>query len=60
MVCVGQTFQIVGVDEANVKEKKIAFTAPIAKAITGLWVGEVADFRMGGQGEKLEVLGIGY
>ncbi len=55
-----QTLQIVGVDEANVKEKKIAFTSPIAKAITGLWAGEVADFRMGGQAEKLEVLKIGY
>jgi len=55
-----QTIQIVGVDEANVKEKKIAFTAPIAKAITGLWAGETADFRMGGKAEKLEVLGIGY
>ena len=53
-----QTFQIVGVDEANVKEKKIAFTAPIAKAITGLWAGETADFRIGGKAEKLEVVKI--
>ncbi|NEN25492.1 transcription elongation factor GreA [Cryomorpha ignava] len=28
-------FQIVGVDEADVKEKKIAFTSPIAKALMG-------------------------
>lgn len=55
-----QEFQIVGVDEANVKAKKIAFTAPIARVITGLWVGETADFRLGGEVRKLEVLGISY
>ncbi len=55
-----QEFQIVGVDEANVKQKKIAFTAPIARAITGLWVGETADFRLGGENQKLEVLEIRY
>lgn len=55
-----QVFQIVGVDEADVKAGKIAFTAPIAKAITGLWVGESKDFRMGGEVRKLKVLEIGY
>jgi transcription elongation factor GreB len=55
-----QEFQIVGVDEANVKAKKIAFTAPIARVITGLWVGETADFRLGGENRKLEVLEIRY
>ncbi|MBB4080710.1 transcription elongation factor GreB [Lewinella aquimaris] len=55
-----QEFQIVGVDEANVKEKKISFTAPIARAITGLWVGEVADFRLGSEVRKLEVIEIRY
>jgi len=53
-------FQIVGVDEANVKAGKIAFTAPLAKAITGLWANETADFRMGGEVRKLEVLEIIY
>ena len=55
-----QEFQIVGVDEANVKERKISFTAPIARAVTGLWVGEVADFRLGGELRQLEVVGIRY
>lgn len=55
-----QKFQIVGVDEADVKAKKIAFTAPIACAITGLWVGETADLRLGGESRKLEVLEISY
>jgi transcription elongation factor GreB len=55
-----QEFQIVGVDEADVKARKIAFTAPIARAITGLWVGETADFRLGGENRRLEVLEIEY
>lgn len=55
-----QEFQIVGVDEANVKQKKISFTAPISRAITGLYVGEVANFRLGDEVRKLEVLEIKY
>jgi len=55
-----QEFQIVGVDEANVKEKKIAFSSPIAKAITGLWVDETKKFRMGGEVKQLKVLEIKY
>ncbi|THH39946.1 GreA/GreB family elongation factor [Neolewinella litorea] len=55
-----QEFQIVGVDEANVKEKKISFTAPIARAITGLRAGETADFHLGNETRKLQVLEIRY
>ncbi len=55
-----QEFQIVGVDEANVKAKKISFTAPIARAITGLYAGEVADFHLGKEVRKLKVLEIRY
>lgn len=32
---ISRTFQIVGVDEADVKKKKIAFTSPIARAMIG-------------------------
>ncbi|MCP9236166.1 GreA/GreB family elongation factor [Lewinella sp. JB7] len=55
-----QEFRIVGVDEANVKEGKISFTAPIARAVTGRWVGETADFHLGSEVRKLEVLEIRY
>ncbi len=55
-----QTFQIVGVDEANIKAGKLAFTSPLAKVITGLWVNESVDFRMGGAVKKLQVLDITY
>lgn len=55
-----QTFQIVGVDEADVAQRKIAFVAPIAVALTGCKVGDVVPFKMGGEYRKLEVVGIKY
>ena len=54
------TFQIVGVDEAEIKKNKIAFVAPIAVAITGHKVGEVVDFKLGNETRKLEILSIEY
>ncbi len=54
------TFQIVGVDEADVKLKKIAFVAPIAVALTGHKVGDVVDFHLGKEIRKLAILDIEY
>ena len=54
------SFQIVGVDEANVQNNKIAFVAPIAKAITGHRKGDVVDFMLGNETRKLEILEISY
>ena len=53
-------FKIVGVDEANIKKNKIAFIAPIALALSGKKVGEIATVPMGGQVQELEVLKIDY
>lgn len=55
-----QKFQIVGVDEADVKKQKIAFVAPIAKAVTGKKVGDKVDFKLGEETRKLEILKITY
>lgn len=55
-----KVFQIVGVDEADVKNRKVAFVAPIARALTGAKVGEVVEFRLGEETRKLEVLAISY
>jgi len=55
-----QKFQIVGVDEANIKMQKIAFVAPIARAVTGKKVGETVNFKLGNEIRKLEVLEIKY
>jgi transcription elongation factor GreB len=51
-----QEFRIVGVDEADINKQKIAFVAPLARALTGKKAGEVAELRIGAQVRKLEVL----
>lgn len=53
-------FQMVGVDEANIKENKIAFVAPIARALTGKKVGEIAEISMAGEKQQMEILEIEY
>lgn len=55
-----QEFQIVGVDEADVKKQKIAFVAPIARAVTGKKVGEKPVFKLGNETRILEIVKITY
>ncbi len=55
-----QTFQIVGVDEADIAKRKIGFVAPIAVALTGHKVGEVVKFKLGGEIRQIEILNIIY
>lgn len=53
-------FQLVGVDEADIKEHKIAFVAPIARALTGKKVGEITEITMAGEKQQMEILSIFY
>ncbi|SDB37060.1 transcription elongation factor GreB [Flavobacteriaceae bacterium MAR_2010_188] len=55
-----QKFQIVGVDEADIKLGKIAFVAPIATAIIGKKIGEKINFVLGNETRILEILEISY
>ena len=55
-----QEFQITGVDEADIKMGKIAFVAPIARAITGKKVGETINFQLGKETRKLKVISVEY
>jgi transcription elongation factor GreB len=55
-----QKFQIVGVDEADVRQQKIAFTAPISVAITGKKVGETAQLHLGREIRQLQILDISW
>ncbi|GAA5043360.1 transcription elongation factor [Marivirga lumbricoides] len=55
-----QEFQLVGVDEADVNKTKIAFTAPIARAITGKKINEVVELKLGNKLRQLKILGISY
>jgi transcription elongation factor GreB len=49
------TFTIVGVDEADVKQGRIAFTAPLARALMGRRTGDVAPLQLGAEGQRLRV-----
>lgn len=42
-----QQYQIVGVDEANIKEKKISFISPIAQLLINKKVGDEAVLKLG-------------
>ena len=53
-------FQIVGVDEADIKKNKIAFVAPLAKALTGKKIGDIAEVFMAGAMQQLEIVSFSY
>lgn len=53
-------FQIVGVDEANVKQQKIAFIAPIARAVTGKKTAETAELNLAGETKIFKILKVTY
>jgi transcription elongation factor GreB len=55
-----RTFTIVGVDEANVDEGKIAFVAPIARAVTGAKTGQVVTIKLGKTEEQVKITHIAY
>jgi transcription elongation factor GreB len=55
-----QVFSIVGVDEADIQQRKIAFLAPLARALTGKKAGETARVQMGGAMQELEIINIRY
>lgn len=52
--------QIVGVDEADVKQQKIAFVAPLAKALMGAKIGDERELILGQEKRLLKVLSIHY
>lgn len=54
------TLKIVGVDEANIKKKKVGFVAPIARAMIGHQVGDEVAFSLGGEERKLKINAIKY
>ncbi|MCX2741500.1 GreA/GreB family elongation factor [Pontibacter anaerobius] len=55
-----RTFTIVGVDEADVAAGKIAFVAPIARAVGGARVGQTVSLKLGRNEELVEVTRITY
>ena len=55
-----QTFQLVGVDEANIAQKKISFITPLAKALLHKKVGEQTILNLGEKKNTFEIIKIEY
>ena len=55
-----QTFQIVGVDEANISKGKISFTSPIAKVLINKLIGDKAILKRGQEDLVFEIIDIAY
>ena len=51
-------YRIVGVDEANPGEGRLAFTSPLARALLGRQVGDLAAVRSARGNEELEIAAI--
>ncbi len=55
-----QTFQLVGVDEANIAKGKISFVTPLSKALLHKKVGEEAVLNLGEKKTIFKILKIEY
>ena len=55
-----QTFQIVGVDEANVSRGKISFVSPLAKSLINKRIGDKAVLKRANENIVFEILDIAY
>ena len=54
------TYQIVGDDEADIKQGKISIGSPIARALIGKFAGDVAEVQAPGGVREYEVLDVKY
>jgi transcription elongation factor GreA len=54
------TYQIVGDDEADIKQKKISINSPIAKAFIGKAIGDMAEVNTPGGAKSFAILNIKY
>ena len=54
------TYQIVGEDEADIKENKISVNSPIARALIGKFSGDIAQVQAPGGLREYEVLEVRY
>ena len=54
------TYQIVGDDEADIKNNKISISSPIARALIGKYSGDVAEVKAPGGIKEYEILDVKY
>ena len=55
-----KTYQIVGENEADVKDGKVSITSPIARALIGKKVGDAVEVNTPGGGKSYEVTAVAY
>ncbi len=54
------TYQIVGEDEANIRDRKISISSPIARALIGKFSGDIAEVQAPGGVREYEVVEVQY
>lgn len=54
------TYQIVGVDEADIKESRISVSSPIARGLIGKEVEDVVTIKTPSGDKEYEILSIKY
>jgi transcription elongation factor GreA len=54
------TYQIVGEDEADIKESKVSVTSPIARALIGKYAGDVVEVNAPSGIREYEILQVRY
>ena len=54
------TYQVVGDDEADIKDNKISISSPIARALIGKYAGDVAEVQAPGGVREYEVIDVRY
>jgi transcription elongation factor GreA len=54
------TYQIVGDDEADIKQNKISISSPISRALIGKYAGDIAEVQAPGGAREYEVLDVKY
>ena len=54
------TYQIVGDDEADIKQGRISINSPIARALIGKEAGDIVDVQTPGGVKQYEILDVRY
>jgi len=54
------TYQIVGEDEANIRQRKVSISSPIARALIGKSSGDIAEVQAPGGVREYEVVEVQY
>ena len=54
------TYQIVGEDEADIKQGKLSVSSPLARALIGKYAGDIAQVQAPGGMRELEIIDVRY